>query len=30
MLVREVFVRADMLKNVEGSVSLPIFDAIEV
>jgi hypothetical protein len=28
MLVREVSVRADMLKEVDAIVSLPIFDAI--
>ncbi len=28
MLVREVLVRADMLKEVDAIVSLPIFDAI--
>jgi hypothetical protein len=28
MLVREVSVRADMLKEVNAIVSLPIFDAI--
>jgi hypothetical protein len=28
MLMREVSVRADMLKEVDAIVSLPIFDAI--